>query len=444
MHFRDFVPKKGWLRKYVAYGMGSTSMAVPEEYLNEIPVEFHLYTGLTVLGAALRRNVYLERGVYRIYPAMLTVLVAPTGRCRKTTSINVGTSILRASGTTKVISEWISPEALIVSLKQAKPSLVMRKTSDGSKAEIGAELLDACGIIIAPELSVFMNQADYCQMLLPLITRLADCPDIFPTETISRGSKELHNVAVSALEGTAPAWLLGTIKGVAFGGGFMARHLFVCRDKPTQPCSNPPCLSIDLKSQLVSELITMSRREGPIELTEEAQAWNNDWYNKFYYEKSVEEKRASFHERKQDHYLRIAMLLAVSKNKSRIDIEDLKEALALLERIEQEMFELFGSIERTSTVAGWAMDKVLRVLHNTKRISHTDLLRRLTSSGLHRDEVLSVLDTLIEVEEVIREEEAPSLRSRSKKGKVYYELSGKKKHSESGDCDTDLPSGIDK
>lgn len=427
MYFKPLIPQKGWIKKYVAYGMGSTSVAIPDQYLNEIPIEFHIYSGLTILGAAMRRNIYLERGVYRIYPAMLTVLVAPTGRCRKTTSINVATSILRASGAVKIISEWISPEALVVSLKQSRPYHKVIRSKEGPKSEIDLELLDACGIVIAPELSVFMNQSDYCQMLLPLLTRLADCPDVFPTETISRGCKELKNVAVSALEGTAPAWLLGTMREVAFGGGFMARHIFVCRDQPTQACADPPPLSNDLKSQLVSELITISRREGAVTLSAEAKEWNNVWYNQFYYEKSSEEKRAGFQERKQDHYLRIALILAVSKGRKKIEVEDLRESMSLINMIEEGMFSLFSSIERTSTVAGWAMDKVLRVLHNSKRIAHTDLLRRLTSSGLRKDEIMQAIDTLEEVGEIVIEIQQPSERSRSKKGKTYYRFKGKEK-----------------
>jgi len=416
MRYRELIPKEGWIRKYVCYAAGSDSLKLPEKYRNEIPFEFHLFTGLTILGANLGRNVYVPRGTYKVYPAMITVLTSPTGICKKTTAISIGQRILRETGQTKIISESITPEALVEALRRERPKLLKK----GDKQKIVPEVLDSTAIIIAPELSTFIDKRDYHAGLIPLITRLADCPDIWSSETIGRGTTTLRNVGLSALWASAPSWLFG-MPDVMFSGGFVARCIYVCRDFPTGPVSTPTPLCSELRDELVKELIELHKVKGEMPPTEEAGEWFDNWYdNEFYPYKSHEEKRAAYQERKPDHLFRMALVISTSKCRQQIHLEDLKEALAILEATEEKMFQLFGTIERSSSTTGWILETVLKKIKRRGRIMHTDLMRGLVARGIHKGDIMQAIGSLTEAGFVRREVEQRN-RGRSP---IFYKYIG--------------------
>jgi len=123
--FEEHIPKSGWFRDYYTYTLNS-----------EPPAVFHFMSSLTVLGASLERNVWFDKGFYKVYPNIATVLIAPTGRCRKTSATNVSLKLARAVEV-NVLSERVTPEALIQGL--------------GGRDT-------ATGLLYAPELSVFLGK----------------------------------------------------------------------------------------------------------------------------------------------------------------------------------------------------------------------------------------------------------------------------------------------
>jgi hypothetical protein len=402
--------------------MGSDSLEIPKVYLNEIPIEFHLFTGLTLLGASLGRNVFAPRGVYEIYPAMLTTLVSPTGICKKTTACNIGMKILRNSGQTKIISERVSPEALVTALQRSKP--VLKRDKEKGTQKIVPEVMDSTAIIFAPELSTFIDKRDYNAGLIPLITRLADCPDVWSSETIGRGKDTLRNVALASLWATAPVWLLG-MPDVMFSGGFIARCLYVCRMFPTGPVDTPTPLCKEMSDDLTREMIQLGQLKGPIESSPETLNWFKNWYaNKFYPYKSHDEKRAAYQERKPDHLYRLALIIAISKCHDQIELVDIKESLNILEAIEGDMFHLFGTIERVASTAGWVMEIVLKRIKRVGRIMHTDLLRNMVSRGMTREDMQVALGSLCDAGFVKEEEE---VRKKGRNPKFYRYIGGEDK-----------------
>jgi hypothetical protein len=220
------LPEKGWIVDYMKY---TRCIPTPE---TEIPPIFCLFTAITTIAASLQRNVYVSRGLYELYPTFLTVLIAPTGKGKKTTSINIGLKLLQKAQVTKIISEQITPEALVLALHRQIPVI--------KGGTIVPQIQDATGLLVLPELSVFLEKRDYRSGLVPLITRLADAPDEWSSETVGRGEVKLHNVALCMLAGSAPSWLVGSIPAEAFTGGFMARFLFIVSDGSAQPVPKPP------------------------------------------------------------------------------------------------------------------------------------------------------------------------------------------------------------
>ena len=105
----------------------------------EVPPRFAIWCGIASLLASLERRVWINQGVYAIYPNFYMVLVAASGQ-KKSTSINTAGRLLRKLNPgPNVVSQKITPEALISSLQ---------KSSDNPK-----ELLKTVcgGIVLDPE-----------------------------------------------------------------------------------------------------------------------------------------------------------------------------------------------------------------------------------------------------------------------------------------------------
>src|SRR5205814_1310533 len=105
----------------------------------EPPTVFHFFAGLIAVGSSLARNVFFDMGPYQIFPNPCIVIIAPSGKCRKTSACNMAVSLYRAVGG-NVLADKLTPEALISAFQDRS---------------------SATGLIYAPELAVFLGKQKY-------------------------------------------------------------------------------------------------------------------------------------------------------------------------------------------------------------------------------------------------------------------------------------------
>ena len=83
------IPRKlegGWIRHYLEFTKGMES-----------PEIFHFWVAISLIATSLGRDVYLDRGYFKLYPNMFIVLLAESEECAKSTAIKIGVNmILRA------------------------------------------------------------------------------------------------------------------------------------------------------------------------------------------------------------------------------------------------------------------------------------------------------------------------------------------------------------
>src|SRR5438309_523994 len=68
-----------WLAAYLEYTKESES-----------PDAYHVWTALSSIASVARRNVWLDQGIYLLYPNLYVALVGPPGRTGKSTAIRMG------------------------------------------------------------------------------------------------------------------------------------------------------------------------------------------------------------------------------------------------------------------------------------------------------------------------------------------------------------------
>jgi hypothetical protein len=351
--FLDICPKRGWLADYLSYTSWS-----------EAPAVFHFFVGCTVLGAAIMRRAWFNKGYYSLYPSHRIILVAPTGKCRKTTALSLGIALLRELDL-NIISDKITPEALATALSAVS-------VTEGSILATK----DAQGVLYAPELAVFLGKQKYNEGLIALLTALFDDPDQWSTQTKGGGKVELRNVCLAFFGASTPDWLITAIPQDAFGGGFMSRLLYVVQE------DTPRCFPIPKPTKRPETLLSFLKDLRKTDLGEigfdsqDSKRFFDLWYAASKRNIPEDEKMAGYHERKPDHLLKLSMILAISEGRRAVSIADMTMAGKILLFLEASMLTTFKWLGVRPI--GVDQERILRIVKANDGVIRTaDLLRKL-------------------------------------------------------------------
>lgn len=351
----------------------------------EIPPLFAMWSAIGAISCALGRRLWLDMGTYTIYPNMYVVLVAGSGRYRKSTSINQAKKIIRElAPKPNLIAQKVTPEALIEAIR----------TISVNPEKLLAE--EATGFVLVDELSTFLNRSSYESGLAPLLIQFFDCED-FEYRTKSRGVEVAKNTCLGMLGASTVDWIRSAIPEDAVGGGLTSRMIFVYVNTPTKPVaitsfSQEKRLLLD---RLIKQLTEISSYSGAITLTPDAWKRYESTYNRFYETSPFydEKNLSGYASRRHMHWLKVALAFCVAKNQSRmITVEHLEAAERVLIGAEATMSLVLDLI--TATDAGNATGMILNVIRNRKTVSRSQLL----SAVAHRisaRELTDIVDTLI-------------------------------------------------
>ncbi len=375
----------GWLRRYVDYTMGV-----------EPPTAYHFATALTVLGAALHRQIYFDQRFFKIYPAIQTFLVGPSGKTRKSTAAQIGIAMAEESGRIHRLSDMATPEALLRDLAQLS-------NKEGS----------ASALLFSSELATLMNKKDYNQDLVSVLTDLFDCRDTVTRSTIAHAHQEIHNVALSAILCSNEAWLASSVHESAIDGGMLGRTLTWYQRGTDRHYAFPEPPPEGLYKRMVGELgLTRYFHQGAVGITPTAKQW---FIEKYKYTKTNwpdDERITPFWERYPIHLLRMGMLLNVSDNLDTdvrqvvITDRNLIQADAVINWILRYLPHVYRFLGNTQW--GDDMRRVYDIVFSRGGKVDYSTLRRLLTKRYRKDEVDRILRELLSTG-IFRVEEASEL-----------------------------------
>lgn len=309
---------ENWLKAYAEYTIDQES-----------PESFHLWTGLSVLASAVRRNVWLNQGVYILYPNMYVILVGPPGRVAKSTTIRMGRRILYKVEGINFGPDSLSREELIRQMAQA-----------------GGQNQDSALTIHSSELSSLIEVSGI--KMIQFLTDIYDCewnPKGWRYSTKGSGKDTIHNPVLNILAGTTPSWIAEGMPAAATEHGFTSRVIFVYEDSPRYLRPFPDEPDKKLVDDLANDLDHISRIEGEFEWGEGAKDYYEDIYKKIAETIPKDYRLESFHNRKKIHVLKVAMLLSLAQRDDlTITPDDIGRAMDILDMIEGSMHKTFSAL----------------------------------------------------------------------------------------------------
>ena len=397
-------PPKTFLHRYLELNAGT-----------EIPESFALWSGLCSLSVVMGRNVYMDMGTYKIYPNLYVILVAGSGKCRKSTAIGVMEKLVQdVTPPPKLIAQKITTEGLIQTLRDEpkQPGVVKLSTKPRNPCD---------GFVIVDEMAMFLNKKSHETGLSPLLIQLFDCKSKIVYTTKTHGDEVLENTCLGMLSASTFDWLKNAFNEESIGSGLTSRIIFVYVQEPPPPVA---ITSFSKKKEMIQgklkrRLNAIRKIKGVMRFSTNGALWYENWYNKFYEESELYENKtlSGYASRRGVHMIKIAMLIAGSHKTLQITEHHLITADALLAKAEIDMPSVMSLIITNDTGAN--AELVLRIIGGHGRISRSNLMQRVCYklNAQELDLVISTLKTSRQILEI----------QSTKGNQIWYQKRAKRK-----------------
>lgn len=365
----------GWLGRYLAYAEAGHAH-----------LGYHYWAGLSVLGAAARRNFFMLEGEKRLFPNLYMLFEGDSG-CGKNTAIDRARDLMKATNvallrqtaegsviervpTIGLLSSKMTPIRLFKGLKGCQkmvgPMRALERPDD----------FESCGLIAAPELATLLGEAQFgSSQLVSLFTQAYD--GWMEDDTEKHGLIQLENICLSLLLGSTMSWLRDNMTDAIFQGGFMGARCLVISKKrssrkfPIQPIVDP------IQKMALADALSIYAQYPPTELyfSEQAYSYYHHWYMEND-EQSDDDRINGYYARKSVYIKKLAMVLALSRRHiPEIATEDVESAINLLQHEEPGMLAAFRAMLASdeSNLADWIYE-ILRQCGG--QMPQADIVRR--------------------------------------------------------------------
>jgi len=297
---------------------------------HESPEQIHLWTGLSVLSASIRRQLCMKRVFSVLYPNIYVIIVAESARARKSVATGIGMRLLQET----------IPEVYVMQGSMTDKGLIKnmnRMTTTIDSNGHGAIHTDSHVFIYADELAVqFGYDKQRAKEMTMLLTTLYGSPDYHPHTTSGEGVVDIHNVYLTWLASTDPRNL--KVLPEESVTGLLGRLIFVTAAGPRHVKSwssdAEEARAEAIKHKLANDLKEIAALRGVMQPTQEAKDLFDRWYRTLA-ERKVEDHRVEpFLARCHDTALKIAMLISVSRGDSLvIEAEQVAGGIALVDKL---------------------------------------------------------------------------------------------------------------
>jgi hypothetical protein len=360
---------ESWIDGFVQYTDNSEAAEI-----------YRRWCAISTVAAALKRKCFLQWQT-SIHANMYIVLVGPSGG-RKGTAMGPAAEFLANAGI-KISADSVTREALIMDLEESTET-VQNETDFFMHASL---------TVFSPELAVFLGQQNL--QLISDMTDWFDCRATWTYKTKNKGTNSIQNVFVNLIGATTPSILRVNLPSEAVGGGLTSRMIFVYAPGKEKlvPLPHMSVQNTTLKDALTHDLEVIMSMRGQFRITEQ---FARDW-TKWYMVQDAnppfdDEVFHGYLERRPTHVLKLSMIISASKTSDMIITEEhLAEAIALLERTEVNMPQVFAGYGRLDTAD--LIPAIARRIKIAGTIDRADLVKRyiteITPSQL--DEIISAL-----------------------------------------------------
>lgn len=359
----------------------------------EPPLNYHLWSGISVLCSSLKRNVFMKRS-FTFYPNQYIILVGPPG-VGKGEAIKPAVSIAKKADTANYLSDRWTAERIVQKLANgfSKPGF----STVGGVAK-GVIVQDASATIVSTELPVFLGASDW---MLPFLCEMWDKNE-FEYETKHGTSSKVSDLCTSLVAGCVPDFIrkINKDSGGIITGGFTSRCIFAYADKPAKEIAwSQPLEGTQLEQDLIDDLRHISLLNGEMKFHPRAYTKYEAFYHSCMMNGKFEQAVvAHFKGRARTHVLKTAIALCVSETDNLVIEEThLEQAIQMIVQVQNDLERVFRFVGANKELE--AIENIMMFLEHKGMASFDEVmlynyryLSEMSEEGLQR--LLSVMCTM--------------------------------------------------
>lgn len=350
---------------------------------SEAPAIYHRWVCLSIMGAYLGRDCWINFGIGLIYPNQYIMLMGSPGT-RKGSAMGPGKRLLKTVGYSRFSADKTSKERFLMDMKQFD-NVAGLEDLENLTMDAPAE-----SYIMSGEFTDFVGQGN--MEFITMLTNLWDNLDKYKQPKITGKSVEVEKPTVNLLGGNTPDGFALAFPPEALGNGFLSRTLLIHADPTSNRIAWPEALDdLQLHTLGMRMVEAKQRMAGQIAVSAAARAIGKEIYET---EIPVDDARFThYQQRRFIHLLKIALLLAVYDQKATIDPVHIIRANTMLVAAERVMPRALGEFgaSRHSLVAG----KILQHLAHSRLPQVPNDLWKVVSRDLSKmTELIEILQGL--------------------------------------------------
>ena len=367
----------GFIQDYLEYNNG-----------NECPRNFHMWTAIVILSAAVSRRVYVKRGYFTHYPGLYVALVGEQGD-GKSSAKDIGKDLLMEALPDVPIAASVTTREAICKFMASSESIRTYTDENGQLVEYHPYTL-------------FVNELKNFLSVNPsgMINFLTDVYDVsnFINETKGKGTDIIPKPFLTMLACETPEWMIKNFRLETITGGFSRRLIIVYEiDSGTiKPRPAPPENSKVLFAKLKAHLKQLPLLKGEFKWTPEAVEFWDLWYvkNKAVANDCTDPIMRGYLKTKHVQLIKVVMNLAIAEYEPKLLLtQDLfMQGLAILDSIEKNMPKLSVAAGRNDLAL--PQQQIIELLERSGGILPEQELKRHSAKDLNPNEQFAVLNFL--------------------------------------------------
>lgn len=410
-------PTTGWLGAYLDFTI-----------LSEQPLAWHFWCGVAALGAACRRNLYVDLGFEDVlFPNHYILLIGDSG-LGKNQAINRATRVLqRANQSAHMLKECLArgvdfrvPLMNEVTAESLVDALLPGNVEIGGAGSLVTRT-ESVGMLVNPEAATLLGRSrkETSDRLFPYLTDLYDGKPR-ETRTRTRGERNLGPTALSLILGSTVEWISTSISQAIISGGFTGRCSFIARGERDRvkyreiPAGHVPDPAHEAE---LARLLLPWMMAPPIEVTldQEAMDWWEEWYIQHRTQPLPSQVLEGWWARKPAHLLKLAMVLVASEHVAHdldltkvrsmpLDHRTLVKALDILAVEEERIPAILEKIDRAPEISlqEYVLEKLRGLQEKGEVVTHTRLFFASRWRVGTPTKLREVMDALVDLGAVVR------------------------------------------
>jgi hypothetical protein len=359
------------------------------DQVSESPIQFNIWSAISVISSIMKRNVFLNYKTFTIYPNQYIVLVGPPG-VGKGASIHPAHAFAKDKGLVNYLSDRITAPRILELLFQG-----FTPTLSVANGQVGIGGKDSSATLMSTELPTLLSSSDW------MLQFLCDAWDRgeFEYGTRNKSHFTLTNMCVSLIGACVPDYIRKINKDTtaSISSGFSARTIFVNAKVKSKSLpwgegfkGNPKF--VPLITALESRVSDISNLRGEFTLTGLARNIWDHYYMSIDANEDDTDVYKNFKARQHIHVLKTAMALSAAESNSLI-ITDLilEKAIALIDNIAEGVDEIFRGVGEANLSAAIAR---LQIYIERKGTVPYPVLVKDNIRHIDTDDIIKVLQVL--------------------------------------------------